>query len=46
MRRALEKVPGARFTVGGSGSGEHLQMILASDNAGALKTTVRRLWRR
>jgi multidrug efflux pump subunit AcrB len=40
VRRALEKVPGARFTVGGSGSGEQLQMILASDNASALKTTV------
>ncbi len=39
VRGALEKVPGARFTVGG-GSGEQLQMILASDNAGALRTTV------
>ncbi len=39
VRGALERVPGARFTVGG-GSGEQLQMILASDNAGALRTTV------
>ncbi|CAD2249712.1 efflux RND transporter permease subunit [Xanthomonas arboricola] len=39
VRDALEKAPGARFTVGG-GSGEQLQMILASDNAGALRTTV------
>ena len=39
VRGALEKVPGARFTVGG-GSGEQLQMILASDNPGALKTAV------
>ncbi|MCD9004970.1 efflux RND transporter permease subunit [Luteimonas sp. XNQY3] len=39
VRLALEKVPGARFSVGG-GSGEQLQMILASDNAGALRRTV------
>jgi multidrug efflux pump subunit AcrB len=39
VRRALEKVPGARFTVGG-GSGEQLQMILASDETSALRTTV------
>ncbi|THF64898.1 efflux RND transporter permease subunit [Pseudothauera nasutitermitis] len=39
VRDALEKIPGARFTVGG-GSGEQLQMILASDNAGALRTAV------
>jgi multidrug efflux pump subunit AcrB len=40
VRLALVKVPGARISVGGSGSGEQLQMILASDNADALKTTV------
>jgi multidrug efflux pump subunit AcrB len=39
VRGALERVPGARFTVGG-GSGEQLQMILASDNTSALRTTV------
>jgi multidrug efflux pump subunit AcrB len=39
VRRALEKVPGARFAVGGNGSGEQISMILASDNAGVLETT-------
>ena len=39
IRRALVAVPGARFTVGGGGPGEDLSLILASDNAQALKTT-------
>jgi multidrug efflux pump subunit AcrB len=38
-RRRLAGVPGARFTVGGTGPGNKLQLILASDNAEALKAT-------
>lgn len=37
VRGALERVPGARFTVGGNEPGEQLSMILASDKPAALK---------
>jgi multidrug efflux pump subunit AcrB len=39
IRRLLDEVPGARFTVGGGGVGEGLALILTSDNAQALTAT-------
>jgi multidrug efflux pump subunit AcrB len=39
MRHALLSVPGARFSIGGGGPGERLSLILASDNASALKAS-------
>lgn len=38
VRRVLVNVTGARFTVGGVGSGERLSMILTSDSEDALTT--------
>ncbi|WP_063900801.1 efflux RND transporter permease subunit [Burkholderia ubonensis] len=42
-RRALSGIPGARFTVGGSGAGDQLRLILASDDDGALNQAARAL---
>ncbi|WP_175959424.1 efflux RND transporter permease subunit [Burkholderia pyrrocinia] len=42
-RRALSGIPGARFTVGGSGAGDQLRLILASDDDGALNKAARAL---
>uniref|UniRef100_UPI003BEEDA96 efflux RND transporter permease subunit n=1 Tax=Burkholderia arboris TaxID=488730 RepID=UPI003BEEDA96 len=42
-RRALSGIPGARFTVGGSGAGDQLRLILASDNDSALNKAAREL---
>lgn len=39
VRERLLDVPGARFAVGGGGPGEKLSIILASDNAEALKAS-------
>jgi multidrug efflux pump subunit AcrB len=39
VRQALAGVPGARFAVAGEGPGEKLSLILASDNAEALKSS-------
>ena len=39
VRKALDAIPGARFTLGSGGPGEQLSLILASDNAQALKAT-------
>lgn len=39
VRSVLTRVPGARFTVGSGGMGEKLSLILASDNAQALKAS-------
>ncbi|MBA0263974.1 efflux RND transporter permease subunit [Stenotrophomonas maltophilia] len=39
VRERLIDVPGARFAVGGSGPGQKLSIILASDNAEALKAS-------
>jgi len=44
VRAELIKVPGARFTLGG-GIGEKLSLILASDNASALKATAQQMER-
>jgi multidrug efflux pump subunit AcrB len=46
VRERLESVPGARFSLGGGAApGEKLQMVLASDNAPALKATAQALER-
>lgn len=46
VRAKLASVPGARFTIGGDGGpGNNLQLILASDNARALKATAQALER-
>jgi multidrug efflux pump subunit AcrB len=45
VRKRLATVPGARFTMGGGGPGEKLQLILASDNARALKASAQALER-
>lgn len=45
VRKALEQVPGARFSISGGGPGEKLQLILASDNAQALKASAKSLER-
>ncbi|HSI60724.1 MAG TPA: efflux RND transporter permease subunit [Ideonella sp.] len=45
VRRAIAGVPGARFTVGSGGLGEQLSLILASDNAEALKASAQALER-
>ncbi|GIA15198.1 Acriflavin resistance plasma membrane protein [Vibrio cholerae] len=45
VRKALETVPGARFSMSGGGPGEKLQLILASDNAQALKASAQALER-
>ncbi|KUZ72412.1 hypothetical protein WI38_05375 [Burkholderia ubonensis] len=42
-RRALSGIPGARFTVSGSGAGDQLRLILASDDDGALNQAARAL---
>jgi multidrug efflux pump subunit AcrB len=42
-RRALSGIPGARFTVGGSGAGDQLRLILASDDDAALNAAAREL---
>ncbi|MBT3068834.1 efflux RND transporter permease subunit [Rhodoferax sp. U11-2br] len=39
MRAALQHVPGARFTVGSGNIGERMAIILASDDAVALKSS-------
>ena len=39
VRERLLDVPGARFAIGGGGPGEKLTIILASDNAEALKAS-------
>lgn len=44
VRTALLDVPGARFSLGG-GIGEKMSLILASDDAAALKTTAQALQR-
>jgi multidrug efflux pump subunit AcrB len=45
MRKVLASVPGAHFTVGGSDSGEQLQLVLASDDDTALNATAEALER-
>jgi multidrug efflux pump subunit AcrB len=46
VRERLEQVAGARFSLGGGGApGEKLQMVLAGDNAVALKVTAQALER-
>jgi multidrug efflux pump subunit AcrB len=46
VRERLEQVPGARFAIGGGGApGEKLQIVLASDNAPALRSTAQALER-
>jgi hydrophobe/amphiphile efflux-1 (HAE1) family protein len=45
VRRALAGVPGARFSLGAGAPGSKLQLILASDNAAALKTGAQALER-
>jgi multidrug efflux pump subunit AcrB len=45
IRQKLLNVPGARFTVGSGGIGEKMQLILASDNADALKHSAQMLER-
>jgi multidrug efflux pump subunit AcrB len=45
LRRHLADVPGARFTVGSGGAGEKLSLVLASDNATALKASAQALER-
>jgi multidrug efflux pump subunit AcrB len=45
IRQKLLNVPGARFTVGSGGIGEKMQLILASDNADALKNSAQMLER-
>lgn len=39
VQTRLREVPGARFTLGGGGPGEKMALILASDNASAMKAT-------
>jgi len=43
IRDRLLEIPGARFTVGSGGAGEKLQLILAGDDAQALKLSAQRL---
>ena len=43
VRQRLNEVPGARFSLGSGAPGEKMQLILASDNAGALKHTAEQL---
>lgn len=45
VRKELEAVPGARFSMSGGGPGEKLQLLLASDNAPALKASAQSLER-
>ncbi len=45
VRARLLGVPGARFTLGTGGPGEKMQLILASDNAQALKASAQDLER-
>lgn len=45
VRKALQKVPGARFTIGVGAPGEKLTLILSSDNVTALKAAARNLER-
>ncbi|MBL8471877.1 MAG: efflux RND transporter permease subunit [Rhodocyclaceae bacterium] len=45
VRQALRKVPGARFSMGTGGVGEKMALILASDNAAALRATAQQLER-
>lgn len=45
VRKALVQVPGVRFSMSGGGPGEKLQLILASDNAQALKASAKSLER-
>ena len=45
VQRRLAGVPGARFALGGGRPGNKLQLILASDNAQALKETAQTLER-
>jgi multidrug efflux pump subunit AcrB len=45
VRVRLANVPGARFALGGGGPGNKLQLILASDDALALKATAQALER-
>jgi len=44
-RRALAAVPGARFSLGVGGPGEKMSLLLASDDAAALKATAQALER-
>lgn len=43
MRHALLLVPGAQFTIGSDGSGEQLQLMLASDDDAALNASAQAL---
>ncbi|QUD90224.1 efflux RND transporter permease subunit [Phenylobacterium montanum] len=43
IREALQSLPGARVNVGGSGNGEVLQIVLASDDGGLLDRTAAKL---
>jgi multidrug efflux pump subunit AcrB len=45
VRQRLFQIPGARFTVGSGGLGEKMQLILASDNAAALKASAQAMER-
>ncbi|PTY06015.1 RND transporter [Verrucomicrobia bacterium LW23] len=45
VRKRLEMVPGARFSLGTGGAGEKMQLLLASDNAAALKASAQRFER-
>jgi multidrug efflux pump subunit AcrB len=46
VRERVDKVPGARFSLGGGGApGEKLQIVLASDNGPALRATAQALER-
>jgi multidrug efflux pump subunit AcrB len=45
IRQKLADVPGARFTLGGGGLGEKMQLILASDNGVTLKASAQALER-
>ena len=45
VRRKLVSIPGARFTLGSGAIGEKMQLILASDNAPALKASAQSLER-
>jgi len=45
VRKALQTVPGARFTIGAGSPGEKMQLILASDDERALKATAQAMER-
>jgi len=45
VRRALATVPGARFSLGTGTAGEKMSLLLASDNASALKASAQALER-